>query len=70
MLAADGFDRRKLAMRAYEVVARVEGRIIGAEITVLTPRIIAAERDLAGHGCRSRRRRGDTGLNGSTPALA
>jgi uncharacterized protein len=48
IVAPDGTGRRRLAMRAYEGVAFVRDRSVGVDIVVLTPGIIAAERDLAG----------------------
>lgn len=53
VIAPDGTQRRRLAMRAYESVAAVDGRSVGVDVVVLTPRIIAAERDLAGSIARA-----------------
>jgi excisionase family DNA binding protein len=53
IVVPDGVERRGLAMRAYETIARVEGRTVGVDIVVLTPGIIAAERDLVGSIARA-----------------
>lgn len=53
VIAPDGTQRRPLAMRAYESVATIDGRSVGVDVVVLTPRIIAAERDLAGSIARA-----------------
>jgi excisionase family DNA binding protein len=48
VLAPDGVARRRVAMRAYESLAAVADRSVAVGIVVLTPSIMAAERDLAG----------------------
>jgi len=48
LVAPDGAERRRLAMKAYESIAAVRCRSTGVDIVVLTPQIIAAERDLPG----------------------
>lgn len=48
IIVAEGVPRRRVAMKAYESLAGVEGRTVGVDIVVLTPHIIAAERDLVG----------------------
>lgn len=48
IVAADGSQRRRIAMQAYESLARVPGRSVGVDLVVLTPRLISAERDLVG----------------------
>jgi predicted nucleotidyltransferase len=53
IVAPDGVERRRLAMKAYETIARVEGRTVSVDIVVLTPAIIAAERDLVGSIARA-----------------
>ncbi len=53
ILTPNGTSRRRLVMQAYEAVARVEGRTAGVDIVVLTPAIIAAERDLVGSVARA-----------------
>ncbi len=58
IVAPDGVERRRMAMTAYEAIARVEGRTIGVDVVVLTPRIIAAERDVAGSIVRAVMREG------------
>jgi uncharacterized protein len=58
IVAPDGSDRRRLAMRAYERIATVDDRTIGVDLVVLTPRIMAAERDLMGSVARAVTREG------------
>ncbi len=53
VVAPDGSERRHVAMRAYEAIARIEGRTIGVDLVVLTPRIISANRDLVGSVARA-----------------
>jgi uncharacterized protein len=53
IIVPDGAQRRRAAMRAYESIARVEGRTVGVDIVALTPAIIAAERGLAGSIARA-----------------
>ena len=48
IVAADGSERRRIAMNAYESLARVPGRSVGVDVVVLTPRLISAERNLVG----------------------
>ena len=69
IVAPDGSARRRLAMRAYESLAAVFGRSVGVDIVVLTPSIIAAERDLAGSVVRAVIREGVV-LYGSRDVLA
>ncbi len=69
ILAPDGVARRRLAMRAYESLAVVADRSVAVDIVVLTPSIIAAERDLAGSIAREVSREG-VSLYGSPAALA
>jgi len=68
ILAPDGVVRRRIAMRAYESLAGVPGRSIAVDIVVLTPAIIATERDLAGSIARAVAREGVV-LYGSRAAL-
>lgn len=68
LVMPDGVDRRRVAKLAYEAIARVEGRTVGVEIVVLTPSIIASERDLVGSITRAIVREG-VAVHGS-PALA
>lgn len=53
LVAPDGTERRRLAMKAYESIAAVKGRSIRVDVVVLTPRIISAERDLPGSIARA-----------------
>jgi excisionase family DNA binding protein len=53
LVAPDGTERRRCAMKAYEGIAAVRGRSIGVDVVVLTPRTIAAERDLPGSIARA-----------------
>jgi excisionase family DNA binding protein len=69
ILAPDGVARRRVAMRAYESLATVAGRSVAVDIVVLTPSIVAAERDLAGSIARAVSREG-VFLHGSPAALA
>lgn len=48
IVATDGSERRRIAMEAYESLARVPGRSVGVDLVVLTPQLISAERDLVG----------------------
>jgi len=48
IVAPDGTQRRRLAMRAYESIAAIQARSVAVDLVVLTPQIIAAERRLAG----------------------
>lgn len=48
IVAPDGSQRRRLAMRAYESIAPLQGRSVAVDLVVLTPQIIGAERSLAG----------------------
>jgi predicted nucleotidyltransferase len=48
IMAPDGTPRRRLAMQAYEAVARLEGRTIAVDIVVLTPSVVEAERHVPG----------------------
>jgi len=69
ILAPDGVARRRLAMRAYESLAAVADRSVAVDIVVLTPSIIAAERDVAGSIAREVSREG-VSIYGSPAALA
>ena len=69
ILAPDGVARRRVAMRAYESLAAVADRSVAVDIVVLTPSIMAAERDLAGSIARQVSREG-VALYGSSAALA
>jgi hypothetical protein len=40
-------------MKSYECLAMVRGRTVGVDVVVLTPQILAAERDLVGSIARS-----------------
>ena len=53
LVAPDGTERRRCAMKAYEGIATVRGRSIGVDVVALTPQIIAAERDLPGSIARA-----------------
>lgn len=48
ILAPDGVARRRLAMRGYQSLAAVADRSVAVDIVVITPSILAAERDLPG----------------------
>ena len=67
IVARDGSQRRRLAMRAYEGIATVDGRSVGVDLVVLTPRIISAERDLVGSVARAVMREG-VSMYASTPS--
>ena len=69
ILAPDGVVRRRVAMRAYESLAAVADRSVAVDIVVLTPSIIAAERDLMGSIARAVSREG-VFLYGSPAAVA
>ena len=69
ILAPDGVARRRVAMRAYESLAAVADRSVAVDIVVLTPSIIAAERELTGSITRAVSREG-VSLYGSPAALA
>jgi len=58
ILAPDGVARRRVAMRAYESLATVADRSVAVDIVVLTPSLIAAERDLVGSIARAIAREG------------
>jgi excisionase family DNA binding protein len=68
ILAPDGVARRPVAMRAYESLAAVADRSVAVDIVVLTPSIMAAERDLTGSIARAVSREG-VFLYGSAAAL-
>ena len=53
IVTADGSERRRIAMQAYESLARVTGRSVGVDLVVLTPRLISTERDLVGSIARA-----------------
>lgn len=53
IVAPDGSERRRLAMKAYESIATVPGRSVGVDLVVLTPRIISTERELVGSVARA-----------------
>lgn len=53
IIAADGSERRRVAKKAYESIATVRDRSVGVDVVVLTPKIIAAERDLVGSLARA-----------------
>jgi excisionase family DNA binding protein len=69
ILAPDGVRRRRVAMRAYESLASVTDRSVAVDIVVLTPSIIAAERDLTGSIASAVAREGVV-LYGSAAAVA
>jgi excisionase family DNA binding protein len=69
ILAPDGVARRRVAMRAYESLAGVRDRSVAVDIVVLTPSIIATERDLRGSIARAVAREGVV-LYGPPAALA
>lgn len=48
IVAPDGSERRRIAMKAYESLATVRGRSVGVDVVVLTPKLIATEHDLVG----------------------
>jgi excisionase family DNA binding protein len=58
VVVPDGSRRRQVAMRSYESLARVPGRTVGVDVVVLTPQIIATERELVGSIARSVAREG------------
>ena len=53
LIVLDGSSRRRTAMKSYESLATVRGRTVGVDVVVLTPQILAAERDLVGSIARS-----------------
>jgi len=53
IVAADGSERRRIAMRAYESLAKVPGRSVGVDVVVLTPQLISTERDVVGSIARA-----------------
>jgi excisionase family DNA binding protein len=69
ILAPDGVARRRVAIRAYESLAGVAGRSVAVDIVVLTPAIIASERDVTGSIASAVAREGVV-LYGSRTALA
>jgi uncharacterized protein len=69
VLVPDGVARRRVAMRAYESLALVVGRSVAVDIVVLTPSLMAAERDLTGSVARTVSREG-VFLYGSPAAIA
>ncbi len=69
ILAPDGVARRRVAMRAYESLAAVADRSVAVDIVVVTPSILAAERDLTGSIARAVSREG-VFLFGSPAAVA
>jgi excisionase family DNA binding protein len=69
IVAPDGVARRRVAMRAYESLGGVRDRSIAVDIVVLTPAIIATERELAGSIGHAVTREGVV-LYGSRAALA
>jgi len=69
VLAPDGVVRRRVAMRAYESLAAVADRSVAVDIVVLTPSLMAAERDLVGSIARAVSREG-VFVYGSPAALA
>jgi len=69
ILAPDGVARRRVAMRAYESLAAVADRSVAVDIVVLTPSLMAAERDLTGSIARAVSREG-VFVYGSPAALA
>lgn len=58
IITPDGSERRRIAMQAYESVATLPNRSVGVDFVVLTPRLIATERDLAGSIVRAVTREG------------
>lgn len=60
LIVQDGSSRRRTAMKSYESLATVRGRTVGVDVVVLTPQILAAERDLVGSIARSIVREGVT----------
>jgi excisionase family DNA binding protein len=69
IVAPDGVARRWVAMRAYESLAGVADRSVAVDIVVLTPSIIATERNLMGSVAHAVAREGVV-LYGSRTALA
>jgi uncharacterized protein len=69
ILTPDGVARRRVAMRAYESLAAVANRSVAVDIVVLTPSLMAAERDLTGSIARAVSREG-VFVYGSPAALA
>jgi excisionase family DNA binding protein len=53
VVVPNGSQRRQIAMRSYESLASVPRRTVGVEVVVLTPQIIATERELVGSISRS-----------------
>ena len=60
LVVPDGSQRRRVAMKSYESLAAVHGRSLGVDVVVLTPQLIAAERDLVGSIARAVIREGVT----------
>lgn len=48
VVVADGQSRRRIAMQAYESLAGAPARSVGVDIVVLTPSLIARDRDRPG----------------------
>jgi excisionase family DNA binding protein len=53
VIVPDGSPRRRIAMRSYESLTSVPHRTVGVDVVVLTPAMIAVERDLVGSICRA-----------------
>lgn len=58
VVVPDGSRRRQVAMRSYESLAGVTDRTVGVDVVVLTPQIIASERELVGSVARCVAREG------------
>ena len=48
VVVPDGSQRRRVAMKSYESLAAVRDRSVGVDVVVLTPQLIATERDIVG----------------------
>lgn len=53
VVVPDGSQRRRVAMKSYESLAAVRDRSVGVDVVVLTPQLIATERDLVGSMARA-----------------
>ena len=69
ILVPDGVARRRVAMHAYQGLAAVADRSVAVDIVVLTPSLIAAERELTGSIVRAVSRDG-VFVYGSPAAVA
>jgi len=53
VIVPDGSQRRRVAMKSYESLAAVRSRSVGVDVVVLTPQLIANERDIVGSIARA-----------------